>query len=172
MVVELRIAGAGDEKGRVPMSRIHPTQRLIIVSLAALIAGSAAQSQIISPASLNWMAGPPGLPKGSQFAVLSGDPTKEGMFTIRARLPANFVVPPHHHPSDELVTVLSGNMALGMGDRLVRAKARTMLAGSYVVAKADMNHYVFTRRPTIIQITAHGPFAITYVNARDDPRKK
>ena len=154
------------------MLRLKPSQHLIIVGLAALIAGSAAQSQVVSPASLKWMAGPPGLPKGSQFAVLSGDPTKEGMFTIRVRVPRNYVVPPHHHPSDELVTVLSGNMAFGMGDRLARAKARTMVAGSYVVAKASMNHYVMTRAPTTIQITAHGPFAITYVNTRDDPRKR
>jgi len=39
------------------------------------------------------------------------------------------------------------------------------------VAPAKMHHYAFTRTGATIQITAHGPFAITYVNPRDDPRR-
>jgi hypothetical protein len=37
---------------------------------------------------------------------------------------------------------------------------------------AGMNHYVFTTDPVDIQVTGNGPFAITYVNPADDPRKK
>ena len=33
-----------------------------------------------------------------------------------------------------------------------------------------MNHYACTRTGAVIQITAHGPFAVTYVNPADDPR--
>ena len=145
--------------------------KLLIISMSALLAGSAAPAQI-SPASLKWMAGPPGLPKGSTFAVLSGDPAKEGLFTIRARMPAGYVIAPHHHPTDELLTVLSGQMAFGMGTKLDRAKAKSMAAGSYAVAAANMNHYVFVRTATTLQVTAQGPFAITYVNPADDPRHR
>lgn len=144
-------------------------KKLLIISLSAVLAGSAAPAQI-SSASLKWMAGPPGLPKGSTFAVLSGDPAKEGLFTIRARMPAGYVVPPHHHPTDELLTVLSGQLGYGMGAKLERPKTKTMAAGSYVVAEANMNHYVVARAATTLQVTAQGPFAITYVNPADDPR--
>ena len=47
--------------------------------------------------------GPPGLPAGAQLAVVSGDPGKAGKFTIRLKMPANYAVPPHHHPTDEMV---------------------------------------------------------------------
>jgi hypothetical protein len=59
-----------------------------------------------------------------------------------------------------------------MGQRFNRAKAKTLVQGGYVVAPANMNHYAFTRTGATIQITAHGPFGITYVNPRDDPRKR
>lgn len=144
--------------------------RTLIASLALLLAGTAAHSQI-NPANLKWAAGPPGLPNGAQFAVLSGDPAKPGLFTIRARMPAGYTVPPHWHPSDELVTVMSGDLSLGMGSRLNRRRATRLVTGGYVVARARMHHYAFTRGGATIQITAQGPFAITYVNPRDDPRR-
>jgi hypothetical protein len=45
-------------------------------------------------------------------------------------------------------------------------------AGGYAEAPAKMNHYAWTSSPTIVQIHGQGPFAITYVDAADDPRIK
>ena len=144
---------------------------MLLVGLAALLAGSGAQSQV-NPSALKWGPAPPGLPKGAQATVLSGNPDKAGLFTIRLRFPAGYAVAPHHHPSDELVTVIQGRVLLGMGSKAVRAKAATLVQGGYVVAAADMNHYVFSPTAGIVQITAQGPFKIVYVNAKDDPRNK
>ena len=146
-------------------------KRIVLFALTALFANSAAHSQM-NPAQMKWGPAPAGLPKGAQLAVLSGDPGKEGMSTIRLRVPAGYSVAPHHHPTDELVTVISGNLALGMGDTVSRAKMKTLVPGGYVVAQAKMNHYVTARTGTTVQITFHGPFEITYVNPKDDPRKK
>lgn len=143
----------------------------IIPILAALLVTSAAPAQV-DTSTLKWMPGPPGLPSGAEFAVLAGDPAKAGVFTIRARLPAGFVVPPHRHPVDEHVTVLAGEMSLGMGDTLDRTKARAIPAGGFALAAARMNHYVFTNSGATIQVTANGPFGITYVNPADDPRRR
>ena len=142
-----------------------------ILCLASMLAASAAPAQI-NPAGLKWGPAPAGLPKGARLAVLSGDPNKEGMFTIRLRFPPGYAVQPHWHPTDELVTVIAGQVALGMGAKFNPARAKTLVTGGYVVAPAKMNHYAFTRGGATIQITAHGPFAITYVNPGDDPRKK
>jgi hypothetical protein len=38
--------------------------------------------------------------------------------------------------------------------------------------KAKMNHWVFTADGAEVQISATGPFAITYANPADDPRPK
>ncbi len=124
------------------------------------------------PAEMKWGPAPPALPPGAQAVVLAGDPGKEGVFVIRAKLPAGYRVPPHWHPSDELVTVLSGTLQFGMGDKFDLASTRALTAGSFVTAAKDMRHYVQAKGPTVIQVTAMGPFAITYVNPADDPRTK
>jgi quercetin dioxygenase-like cupin family protein len=143
---------------------------LLLVPLTALIAASPAQAKT-GHTSLKWMDGPPGLPSGSKFAVVSGDPGKEGTYKIRAKFPAGYAVPAHHHPTDEHVSVLSGRLGYGMSDKLDKATAKTLRAGHSVNMKADMNHWVYARSPATIQVSGKGPFQITYVDPKDDPRK-
>jgi quercetin dioxygenase-like cupin family protein len=133
---------------------------------------AAAKHVMVAPGDLKWGPAPPGLPAGAEAAVLDGDPSKPGMFTIRAKLPDGFRVPPHSHPTDEHVTIISGSMMIGMGSKWDDAAMQTMGAGSYAKMPRRTNHYVQAKGETIIQISAIGPFAITYVNASDDPRKK
>jgi quercetin dioxygenase-like cupin family protein len=146
-------------------------RKLLLLTLSTLLAGSASGISAKSTA-LKWMDGPPGLPSGSKFAVVSGDPSKEGTFVIRAKFPAGYTVPAHHHPTDERVAVLSGRIGYGMSDKLDKAKAKTLTAGHHVLMKADMNHWVIARSPTTIQVTGKGPFQIVYVDPKDDPRTK
>jgi hypothetical protein len=40
------------------------------------------------------------MPKGGEVAIVNGDPSKEGVYVIRLRVPAGFKVPPHFHPND------------------------------------------------------------------------
>ena len=150
----------------------------ILLTLAALIVAApaeakkaAAKPKAAAPAALKWMDGPPGLPGGATFAVVSGDPGKAGKFTIRAKLPANYAVPAHWHPTDEKVSVVSGRLAYGMSDQLNKMSGTALNAGENVVMKAKMNHWVYTGDGAEIEVSAMGPFAITYLNAADDPRK-
>jgi quercetin dioxygenase-like cupin family protein len=75
------------------------------------------QAQVNS-ADLKWGPAPPIFAKGAQMAVLSGDPSKPGKFVIRLKVPAGYKFAAHHHPTDEYVTVITGDMSLGMGDKL------------------------------------------------------
>ena len=145
-------------------------KRLMLLALPLLLAGPAAQAKT-NPTNLKWMDGPPGLPSGAKFAVVSGDPGKEGPFVIRIKMPANYAVPAHHHPTDERVTILSGRAGYGMSDKLDRAKARTATSGQSLTMKAGMNHWVFTRSPATLQVSSTGPFQIVYADPKDDPRK-
>ncbi|HEY3694819.1 cupin domain-containing protein [Phenylobacterium sp.] len=119
-----------------------------------------------------WGPGPPGLPPGSQATVVSGDPTKPGPFVIKAKMPAGYRIPPHWHPTDENVTLLSGDLTLGMGDKLDPAKGEKLAAGGAIVAKAKMHHFAMTKDGAVVQIAAEGPFEITYIDPADDPRRK
>ena len=40
------------------------------------------------------------------------------------------------------------------------------------MAPAKTNHYVLTKQPTVIEISAMGPLQFTYANPADDPSKK
>jgi len=137
-------------------------------------AKSAATSKhvMVTPGDLQWGPGPPGLPAGAQAAVIDGDPGKAGLFTLRAKLPDGYRIPPHSHPTDEHVTVLSGTLKAGSGAKWDDASMHPLTAGGYAKMVKGVNHYVAAQGETIIQVTAMGPFLITYADPKDDPRKK
>jgi uncharacterized RmlC-like cupin family protein len=81
-------------------------------------------------------------------------------------------VPAHHHPTDENVTVISGAFSMGMGDKLDEKKSLTLTPGGFGVAPAGMNHFGFSKGGTVIEVSALGPFAMTYVNPADDPSRR
>jgi hypothetical protein len=114
---------------------------------------------------------PPFLPAGAQLAVLEGNPSAKGAVTLRLKLPANYVIPPHWHSMDERVTVISGAFHVGMGDTLDRPGSTTLEQGGFVSLKANMHHFGWTATPTVVQINLDGPFDIFYVNASEDPQK-
>ena len=140
--------------------------------LAALPAAALAADDhmAVQPSALKWGPPPPGMPAGAQVAVVSGNPGSDGPYVVRARLPAGYKIPPHTHPTDENVTVLSGNFHIGMGDKFDARKVETVRAGGFFNAQKGMQHYGWTTSPTVIQVHGMGPFTINYVNPADDPR--
>ncbi len=80
---------------------------LYLVSLLLLTLGVAAAAQAKSPMALfpgtelEWKDGPSSLPKGAKLAILEGDPTQPGTFTMRLRFPDGFQVFPHWHTQTE-----------------------------------------------------------------------
>jgi quercetin dioxygenase-like cupin family protein len=124
------------------------------------------------PSAVKWGPGSPAFPPGMKMAVMSGDPAGTGFISIRSRVPAGYKVPPHFHPTDEHVTVLSGTMAFGMGDAMDPKSEKIAGPGGYFVAQAQMHHYAVAKTAATIQIDLNGPFGITYVNPADDPRNK
>ncbi|MGC1562775.1 MAG: cupin domain-containing protein [Bradyrhizobium sp.] len=143
---------------------------LVIVGASGVLADD--MKMPVNASQLEWAPAPNFVPEGAQIAVLSGDPSKDGLYVVRLKLPAGYKVPAHNHPTTEMVTVISGDFNLGMGDKLDEGKGMLLTAGGYAEAPAKMNHYAWTSSPTVVQIHGQGPFAITYVNPADDPRSK
>jgi quercetin dioxygenase-like cupin family protein len=127
---------------------------------------------IYSVAATRWHDGPPSLPKGAKIAVLEGDPSKDGPFVFRVKLPDGYRIPPHTHSKPERITVISGTFNIGMGDKVDESKDRAMPAGTYGQWPAGMKHHVWTKGETVLQFHGIGPWTITYVNPDDDPRNK
>jgi quercetin dioxygenase-like cupin family protein len=127
---------------------------------------------IVPPQEIKWGPAPAVLPPGAEAAVLFGDPTKKGLFVLRLKLPEGYRVPPHTHPVDEVVTVISGTFNLGMGEAADQSKTQPLPAGSFFALPPGMAHYVFIDEETVIQISTVGPWKLTYINPKDDPRQK
>jgi quercetin dioxygenase-like cupin family protein len=132
---------------------------------------AAVMAEPIQPEEIKWGAAPPVLPAGAQMAVLAGDPAGTGMVTVRLKMPAGYRIPPHWHPTDEHVTVISGLFGIGMGDKLDTKQSKILKAGGYGVAPANMHHFAWTKSGAVVQVNLMGPFQITYVNPADDPSR-
>ena len=56
-----------------------------LVGSASVSAIAADDHIAVSADQLKWGPAPPAFPKGAQFAVVAGDPTKEGLYVFRTQ---------------------------------------------------------------------------------------
>ena len=143
----------------------------VFVLVATGVVAQDAGPQGVAADAVKWGPAPSVLPKGGQMAGLSGDPGKAGPFTVRLKMPAGYKIPSHQHPHSERVTVISGELRFGTGDKLDEDRAQKLGPGGFVDLPANVNHYAFAAVETVIQISAEGPFGIKYGNPADDPSK-
>lgn len=123
------------------------------------------------PGALKWGPQPPGLPAGARGAVVRGDPSKAGPFTIRVDLPNGYEVKPHWHPTSERIRVLEGTFLMGEGRDWSDKSLQALRSGQATTVAAHQPHYLRAQGRTMLEIRSTGPFEITYVNPTDDPRK-
>ena len=135
-------------------------------------ASAAVVGDTTTKASLQWGPAPAVFPAGAKMAVVSGDPSKAELFMVELSMPDGYKVPPHFHPTDEVVDVKEGTFLVGMGDTLDPKKTGPMKQGDKATVPANTHHFGIARGATIVAVSAKGPFALTYVNPADDPRKK
>lgn len=156
--------------------------RIASLTLTVLLATSAhsfAQTSPMAHPDLYAAAGdakygpvPSSFPPGAEVAVLSGNPFGAGDYVLRLKMPAGYLLPAHHHPTMENVTVISGQFHAGMGDKLDKATSMAFQPGGFAALPANMNHFAWTSSETVVQVHGAGPFAITYVDPKDDPSMK
>jgi quercetin dioxygenase-like cupin family protein len=153
----------------------HQGWVIVLLTVGVLLTGSTAQAQhghvMLNEADLKWLDAPPFLPPGAKIALLHGNPLEKDLFAIRVKLPANYKVAAHWHPTDEHVTVVSGTLYMGLGDKLDMQAAKPLKAGGFALVPAKKAHFVYTKEETVIQVYGIGPVEFVYVNPADDPRK-
>jgi quercetin dioxygenase-like cupin family protein len=167
----LVLATAGFVVGGVMVGRAQ--QAAAPAAIAPCKPAAVAEHIMLSPTDLKWVDAPPSLPAGAKFALIEGDPTAANqLVAFRLKLPPGYKIPPHFHPADEHVTVISGTLQMGMGDKWDDAKLKPYPAGSFLVMPAKSTHFPMAKGETILQVHAIGPWGITYVNPSDDPRQQ
>jgi quercetin dioxygenase-like cupin family protein len=145
---------------------------VLVATPAAALAQTMDEHKVVSPQDIEWAPGPASIPPGAEAAVLYGDPSKEGLFALRLKLPIGYHIPPHMHPKPEVVTVISGTFRLGMGETADQSKADALPTGSFFALPPGSAHYAYADEDTILQLNSVGPWTLTYVNPKDDPRQK
>jgi quercetin dioxygenase-like cupin family protein len=138
---------------------------------APLVDRSPEHELIFAPGDIDWQPGPASFAPGAEFAILEGNPSETGVFTMRIRMPDGFIIAPHWHPGVERVTVISGVFHLGHGETLDSAATQRLPTGSYFSLPAEMRHFAIAEGETIIQLSSVGPWELTYVDSADDPRR-
>jgi ChrR Cupin-like domain len=157
------------------MKRIIVGTTLMIAMVAIALSQEPmkpADHGLLTPADIKWTEAPNALPAGAKLAVLEGNPFKPGLYTMRLSMPAGYKIPPHWHGKVEHVTVISGTLNLGMGEKFDESKGKAMPAGTFGFLPPQMKHFAWASEETVIQLHGEGPWEITYVNPSDDPRKK
>lgn len=127
--------------------------------------GDSAQMIRFSARDLRWSSHPalPGLPS----IVMAGDPNKSGPYAMRVKLPANFKADPHWHTDEiRMITILSGILYFGYGDRFDESKLKALGPGSFFTEPKYMPHFAVTREDEVIlQLDAVGPTGTVAVRA-------
>jgi quercetin dioxygenase-like cupin family protein len=124
-------------------------RKLMITALLMGVAGTVFAEEMRMPINANdlqWGLAPNAFPAGAQIAVISGDPFNEGLYVVRLKMPADYKIPAHYHPTSEYITVLSGDFHVGMGDKLDPQKGQLLRSGGFAEAPANMNHYAWSTR--------------------------
>jgi quercetin dioxygenase-like cupin family protein len=161
-------------KSPIPASLIASIAPFLLFMpfIATVAVGQTSTHVMENAAAAKWGPAPPMLPAGAQIAVLAGDPTKAGLYTVRLKFPANYVIPAHSHPTDENVAVISGELFIQMGNRIDRTAGTALSPGGFALMPAHANHAAYTKTETTILLYGQGPVEFKYVNPSDDPRTK
>jgi len=101
---------------------------------------------------------------GVQIAVVSGDPSKVGLYVIRVKFPPGIMSAPHFHPEDRHAVVLRGTWYTGTDDSWDPDKTVALKPGSYMKHPAGAVHYDGAKNEeVIVQIAGFGPSGTTEV---------
>jgi quercetin dioxygenase-like cupin family protein len=110
-------------------------------------------------------------PPSVRLAVVVGEPSKEGPYTIRVHVPHGVKLLPHKHPEDRVYTIISGVFYIGLGEQFDADKLQAYPPGTVVVLPGNTAHFHWAKSSDYIaQVTAIGPLGLDYVNSKDDPR--
>jgi quercetin dioxygenase-like cupin family protein len=138
------------------------------VGFALIAFTSAAKSDPLPPVrmtagEIKWEQGAGGV----QRAELAGSDKKSGMYVYRVRFPAGHRVQPHFHPDQRVVTVISGSLSVGFGERFDESAMKELSVGSVWTEPPKQPHFVFTKDGVEFQVVGgNGPSGNTPIEQK------
>jgi quercetin dioxygenase-like cupin family protein len=149
---------------------ITRSHRIVGACLGVLAAAGIAAAQgaalpliQIRPADLRFVP----MPNGTYQARVVGDVTARGPYAARTRLPAGLRIPPHFHPEERIVLILSGTLYVGYGERFDEAKMVALPAGSVFTEPSKQPHFTWAKDgEVVLHVTGTGPSATTWLDQK------
>ena len=124
----------------------------------------------IVPEDVDWKAFP-AFPPSVRLAVVVGQPSEPGPYTIRVKASQGAKLMPHQHPEDRVYTVISGVFYIGLGNEFDESKLQAYPPGAVIILPGNTPHFHWAKSGEYVtQVTAMAPLGLEYVSAKDDPR--
>jgi len=115
------------------------------------------------PDQIDWK---PGASPGVENAVLTGDPSKPGLYVVLTKWLPGHMSRPHWHPNDRFITVLSGTWWVGTGTTYDPDRTVPMKAGTFVTHFGKQVHFDGAKDvETVLLIVGEGPATATPATA-------
>jgi hypothetical protein len=145
---------------------------LSVVGFSLLVLAGPSRAADLNPAAvafklpdkIDWKENPN--TPGVRSAVMTGDPSKPGLYVVLTKwLPGN-MSRPHFHPNDRFITVVSGTWWVGTGEAFDPASTVPMPAGTFVTHFGKQVHYDGAKDgETVLLIVGEGPATSTPATA-------
>jgi quercetin dioxygenase-like cupin family protein len=150
---------------------MHITQpaRLLACLIAASGLAACALAPVAAPPAANpWTQGVHFAPMGSavsaEAATLAGLQNAVGLYTIRVHVAKGGSIAPHTHPDARILTVVSGEVYYGFGDKADLAAAKLYKTGEVFTVPANAPHFAFAATSdAVYQEAGMGPTAFVPV---------
>jgi hypothetical protein len=114
----------------------------------------------LTPDRIVWKDVPNG--RGVQVAIISGDPSKPGIYVIRAKFPPGIMSSPHFHDEDRFAVVVKGTWYTGTDANWDPATTVGLPTGSFMKHPAKAVHFDGAKdEEVIVQIVGYGPSTTT-----------
>ncbi len=136
-----------------------------LVALAALAIAQerAFERTMVQPSQLQFVA----KPNGTFQANVVGNVDRPGIYAAETRLPAGLRIPPHFHPEDRVVFIVSGTLYVSYGERFDEAKMTALPAGSVFTEPGKTPHFTWAKDgDVLLYVTGRGPTATTWLDQK------
>ena len=121
---------------------------------------------VMKPGDIKWVESRNG---SSASAIITGDPTKEGLYIQLMKWHPHHNSTPHFHPHDRFITVLSGTWWVGTGSNYDMSTATPMKAGTIVTHYGNQIHYDGAKDDeAVLEIVGIGPAASTPADGKKE----
>jgi hypothetical protein len=149
------------------ITRVLGVAAAVLVMSGVAYAQGVAQPVMLTPADLKWVESP----TGTRVATIKGDQKLPGQVVFRANWPANFRIPPHNHPDERMVTVLSGTYYFALGEVFDESRLKAYPPGSVIIVPPRVSHFGASKDGVEFQEMGTGPTATDLVKPAGTPTK-